>query len=225
MSRSATSPAAAFFGLLALAALPVSAAPSAPAIVLTAAGTEFESTPYTLGFSFSVQSAVSLDALGVWDRGADGLEAVADVALWRDGDPQALARATVDGGTAAALAGGFRWATVTPLLLSPGEVYTVGAFVDGGWATSFGLGQGGSAVVDGRVTLLEDRYSVDFALTYPDLSDHHAGGAWLGANLLISAVPAPAPAAMLGAGLATLACWLARRPRLQRRRPWHSVDG
>ncbi|OYT99329.1 MAG: hypothetical protein CFE40_05565 [Burkholderiales bacterium PBB1] len=210
MTHFAKSRAVALSCLLSLAAVAASAAPSTPAIVLATSGTEFESTPYTLGFSFSVQSAVSLDALGVWDRDADGLEAPGEVALWKDGDSKPLTLATVDSGTTATLLGGFRWVPVTALLLSPGQVYVVGTFLDGGWATSFGLAQGGSAVVDGRVAIVEDRFSTDFMLTYPNDSNKSAGGAWLGANLQISAVPEPEQAAMLVAGLAAIAL-LARR--------------
>lgn len=211
MTRFARSRAVALSCLLSMAAVAVSATPSTPAIVLTSSGIVFESTPYTLGFSFSVQSAVSLDALGVWDRDADGLKAPGEVALWLDGDSTPLVLATVEGDKKAPLLGGFRWATVTPVLLSPGQVYVVGSFLDDGWATSFGVGQGGSAVVDERVAIVEDRFSTDLMLTYPDASSKSAGGAWLGANLQISAVPEPEQAALLVAGLAAIALLVRRR--------------
>ena len=181
------------------------------AITLTQPGDAFESAPYSLGFAFSVLQDLRLTALGVYDHGADGLEGTgAQVALWLDGQPQALRVASVPGGTAATLDGLFRHAPVQPLDLHPGAVYVVAAYLDGGMATSFGVDQGGAAVVDARISLLADRYADGFfELAYPGQSDAYTG-AWLGANLLLAPVPEPAPAALLAAGLVALA-WRGRR--------------
>lgn len=208
---------AALSALFMLGTPPAHAGATAPALTLTAPGTVFDGTPYSLGFAFSVQTDVSLQALGVWDAGGDGLASTATVGLWRDGQTDPLAQATVAAGTAAALDGGFRWSSVAPLRLSAGQRYVVAAYLDGGSATSLGFadaatGAAGQGQVDARVTLIEDRFADGFfALAYPGQSDGHAGGAWLGANLQIGAVPESAPAAMLAAGLATLALLTRRR--------------
>lgn len=182
----------------------------AAALQLLEPGALFASAPYTLGFAFSVNEALHLVALGVYDHQDDGLEAAAEVALWIDGQPGAIVTALVPSGATAMLDGGFRYLPVATTLLAPGTVYVVGAYLDGGWATSFGLGQQGQAQVDTRLQLLGDRFGDGFfAITYPGQSDS-ATGAWLGANFQISAVPEPAAAGLLLAGLAGLA-WRQRK--------------
>ena len=130
---------AALSALFMLGTPPAHAGATAPALTLTAPGTVFDGTPYSLGFAFSVQTDVSLQALGVWDAGGDGLASTATVGLWRDGQTDPLAQATVAAGTAAALDGGFRWSSVAPLRLSAGQRYVVAAYLDGGSATSLGF--------------------------------------------------------------------------------------
>ncbi len=195
--------------LAATAAWAGSPAVAATAIDLTAPGLVFESAPYSLGFAFSVTNELDLTGLGVYDHLGDGLEAPAEVALWTGNSQVATLGAVVPTGTAAALEGGFRFVRVAPLRLHPGEVYVIAAYLDGGWATSFGLGQQGTATVDSHVNLLGDRFGDGFfQLVYADQSDGGAG-AWLGANFQLAAVPEPAPAAMLALGLVALA-WCRR---------------
>lgn len=190
------------FCALASVGLPVAAQ---PAIQLTAAGTVFDSSPYTLGFAFSVTTDMDLVGLGVYDHAGDGLEAPAQVALWVGSATLATLSVVVPGGLEAQQVGDFRFAPVAPLRLQAGQVYVVASYLDGGWASSFGLGQGGSATLDPRLTLLGNRFGDGFfELVYPGQADGDSG-AWLGANLLLAAVPEPAPAAMLVAGLAALA--------------------
>ncbi len=180
------------------------------AITLTEAGPSFESAPYTLGFAFSVAQDLRLTALGVYDHGGDGLDAAAQVGLWLDGGNDALLLADVPGGDNAALQGLFRWAPVAPIVLQAGVVYLVGAYLDGGTATSFGIGSTGTATVDPRIQLLGDRFGDGFFnIIYPGESDG-ANGAWLGANFQLAPVPEPASAGLLMLGLAAMA-WRRRR--------------
>ena len=189
--------------LLVLAATPAVQA-RLPAITLTEPGPTFESAPYTLGFAFSVVADVHLVGLGVYDHLADGLEAAAEVALWEGDSTAARLQTLVPAGTAAALDGLFRFAPVTPLLLQPGRVYVVAAYLDASVATSFGMDTAGAASIDPRVTVLGDRYGDGFlSLAYPAMSDGTPGG-WLGANFQLAPVPEPGPAALLALGLAVL---------------------
>lgn len=197
---------------LVLGALGLHEAHAAVAVDLQVPGIEFESTPYTLGFEFTVTSSVQLISLGIYDRGQDGLEAAGAVALWLASGGAPLVNAVVPVGTVGKLEGLFRYTAIVPLTLEPGVHYVIGAFSDGGVATSLGLGQGGSGSFDPRIVGISDRYNTDFMLWFPDASDG-SSGAWLGANFQLAPVPEPQPAAMLAAALA-----MAQFYRLSRRR-------
>lgn len=189
--------------LLVLAATPAVQA-QVPAITLTELGPDFESAPYTLGFAFSVVADVHLVALGVYDHLADGLEAAAEVALWQGDSTRPVLQAVVPQGTAASLDGLFRFVPVAPLLLRPDTVYVIAAYLDGSIATSFGIADTGTASIDPRISLVQDRFGDGFFhLTYPSVSDGTQGG-WLGANFQLAPVPEPGPAALLALGLAAL---------------------
>lgn len=187
-------------GLLLLAGVTAAQAQQS-ALTLTDLGPTFESAPYTLGFAFSVNTDVRLVALGVYDHGADGLEAEAQVGLWQGAGLDAIATGLVPVGTAAALDGAFRFVPVTPKVLKAGEVYLIGAYLDGGVATSIGMASTGAATLDPRVSLLGDRFGDGFfTITYPGQSDG-TPGAWLGANFQLTPVPEPATVTLLAWGL------------------------
>jgi protein with PEP-CTERM/exosortase system signal len=64
--------------------------------------------------------------LGLWDEGSDGLNTSHDVNIWTS-TGMLLATTTIPSGTGATLTDGFRYVSITPLLLSAGS-YTIGAF-------------------------------------------------------------------------------------------------
>jgi len=189
--------------------LPTAQAASAITLssVSAAPGATFDGSGYTLGFEFQLSAPVRVLSLGVYDHGRDGLEAAADVGLWSDdGAVALLASATVAGGSAAALDGYFRYAAITPLLLLPGTRYVVGAALNGALATSLGIGEGNAGAFDPRVQAVIDR-SWDQGFDFPLGSDGVAGGAWLGANFQLAAVPEPAAPWLWAAGLLGLLGW------------------
>lgn len=201
MSPTALSLAALMGAALSLAA-PASQA-AAPAVQLASPGSTFDGTDYTLGFQFEVTEPVNVVALGVFDHEQNGLEAAADVALWLDIDGTVLSSAVVPSGSIAALDGYFRQVAVTPVLLTPGILYVVGAALNGGQATSLGIGEGSIGSFDARLTGILDR-SWDAGFDFPLGSDFNSG-AWLGANFQLAPVPEPAAAGLLAMGLLALA--------------------
>jgi hypothetical protein len=194
------------FFLLAIA-LVVSSHPGpayAAAIDLIQIDFEYDSSAWTLGWKFTVNESSSIHTLGVYDSGQDGLASQADVGLWLASGGTPLAQTTIAAGTAAPLDGYFRFASVTPVALTPGVEYIVGAYLADGLATSL---FGGNGTVDPRVNIIDVRYS-DFgsaAFGLPDLTDPGTdGAAFLGANFQLTPVPLPAAVWLFGSGLAGL---------------------
>lgn len=196
-------------GVLAFAGFPDSS--RAAVIDLTHVDFEFDGSPWTLGWTFAVHEPVLAYSLGVYDAGQDGLADSTQVGLWLATGGAPLATAIIPAGTAATLDGFFRFVPISPVVLTPGLEYIVGSSSPGELATSF---WGDNGTVDPRVTVIEARYSPEWAgFAFPELTDSNsAGGALLGANLQITPVPLPAGLWLFGGGLISLAAW-ARRKR------------
>lgn len=186
----------------------------AAAIDLTQIDFEFDASPWTLGWKFSVSAPTLIEALGVYDSGQDGLADSAQVGLWlaSGGDP--IVQTTVPSGTAGTLDGHFRFAPVAPTLLTPGPEYIVGSYLSGELATAL---FGGNGIVDPRVNVIDVRYSGNAAFSFPGLTDPGTeGAAFLGGNFQLTPVPLPAAAWLFGSGVAGLIA--GARIRLRRSR-------
>jgi hypothetical protein len=154
----------------------------------------------TVGTEFKVNSTpVTINQLGVFDFGSNGLAESHAVGIW-NGDAL-LASVTIPSGTAASLDKGFRWASITtPLTLSANTTYTLGAFYAGG-ADWFGS----VATINSRFTLMRDLY-LDGAFAKPTDGQGTVQG-WYGPNMAFNtskgpvATPIPATIWLLGAGL------------------------
>ncbi|MFT7579045.1 MAG: hypothetical protein ACI9MR_000707, partial [Myxococcota bacterium] len=80
------------------------------------------------GYTFTVDSRMVLDQLGIYDRAGDGNPEVRQAGLW-DSAGTLLATVTFGVGTSDNLVGNFRYKDVpTPVLLEPSETYTVAIF-------------------------------------------------------------------------------------------------
>jgi hypothetical protein len=176
----------------------------AAAINLTNVDFEYDGSPWTLGWKFTVNSPSVVESLGVYDSGLDGLAGSALVGLWLATGGEAVAQATVPSGTAATLDGHFRFVPIAPTTLSPGVEYVVGAYLNGELATSF---FGGNGLVDPRVNVIDARYSPfgSAAFMFPSETDPGTeGAAFLGGNFQLTPVPLPAAAWLFGSGLVGL---------------------
>lgn len=196
----------------ALATVAATGAGASPAVTITSPGMSFESGPYTLGFSFDVSSAQTINQLGVFDEGGAPLAVDAQVGLWNAaGDLLTSVTVPASGGT---VVNGFRYANITPFVLSPGQTYFVGAHLSSGTATSIFTQGGGTGSFNPLITPVRDQHS-DFGagFSFPGISFGDAGGAWLGANFNLSAVPESATWAMLILGVAFAGFALRRRER------------
>jgi hypothetical protein len=181
-----------------------SGAAQAAAIDLTQIDFEYDGSPWTLGWKFTVNSPSVVESLGVYDSGQDGLVGPAQVGLWlaTGGDP--IVQTTVSSGTAAALDGFFRFAPIAPTLLTSGTEYIVGSYLSGELATAL---FGGNGFVDPRVNVIDARYSPSgsAAFMFPSETDPGTeGAAFLGGNFRLTPVPLPVAAWLFGSGLVGL---------------------
>lgn len=168
-----------------------------PAIISFAGGAWTQTPGPTAGWAFSVHQPIQVTQLGFVDRNGDGLDAEHPVGLWRatgtlTGD--LLATVTID--TFDPLIGIARYeALSSPIALTPGEIYVVGAYVPpgsaGDWITS-----PSSVQRDPVINYLGARFgSAAGALSYPFGSNPTNSGRY-GPNLML-AVPEPGTAALL----------------------------
>lgn len=83
----------------------------------------------TLGVSFTTGGLdLSVTSLGVYDANADGLASINQVGLWSNSGTL-IASLTFSAGTGDTLSGSFRWRTLaTPVTLTAGTTYRLGAF-------------------------------------------------------------------------------------------------
>lgn len=187
---------------------------------LTAANANPRATEasYTIGYQFQVGALpLSVTALGVEDDDlssvgtfGDGLIDAHGVTLW-DSDGNPLGSVTVPAGTVGSLAdGAFRYVNLgSPILLSPGGTYYIGAFFQSpissrdafynptvpgeyftfdpavtGLATTFGGVNVGSLATPAWTSILGNPL-----------------GGWGGANAIFTVVPEPSTLALAGLGL------------------------
>lgn len=148
----------------------------------------------TVGIFFEVSANISVTDLGFQDADSDGLIATHRIGLWEnDGGAQnQLASATVQAGTASTLSSGFRYESVTPIILSPGTRYFLGAeVIAGGDAWT-------DAVASPGFTATGDATGIESAFSFAAFGNATGLGGqnalrWGPANMQYSVTSAPDP--------------------------------
>ena len=92
----------------------------------TISGAQFSSGNSTKGWAFTTSSPVLVNQLGLWDQGNNGLNASHVVSIWTS-TGTLMAQTTIPSGTGATLIDGFRYVSITSVLLPAGS-YTIGGF-------------------------------------------------------------------------------------------------
>jgi hypothetical protein len=165
----------------------------------------------TRGYTFHVNQPFKITALGIFDSDQDGLFDNHIVTLWNLAGIQ-VASVTVPAGTSAELINGFRYVPITPVTLTLGLTYTVGAYYPNS-STPAGdhmITSATSLVIDPDITILHYRFAhPGYFDPEPDLVDSQS----FGANFLVAEVPEPSTVALIGLG--SLVGLMARRRSCQ----------
>lgn len=173
----------------------------------------------TIGWEFSLDSSVTVTALGVYQAFGDGLHSGHVLGIFRDSDQALMGYESILAGTSGYLEHGFRFQNLdTPFDLAPGA-YTVAETItsaldpnsDGFFSLVTGL------TTDPHVTFITSARTYSAGFDYPTARGGFNDG-YFGPNFIFTGDPAPpsdtpepATAGLLGACLAGLGVAVRRR--------------
>lgn len=167
---------------------------------------------WTLGYSFLVNSPITVTGLGVLDHNADGLNVSHAVGLW-DANGNLLASTTVPAGTVAPLNGFYRMELISGVSLTAGDIYYVGSV--NGIDNDEWLQDPSVLTAAPQITYLSRRFEFsNGGLVFPDLAGSGNTG-YFGGNFEFGTVATPEPGSllMLGSGVLAAAGALRRKFR------------
>ena len=165
--------------------------------------------PWTLGWTFTVNTSITVVALGAWDSNGDGFADSHAVGLWEDGGALLASTPVSSGDT---LIANFRYAAIGPVTLAAGRTYVVGAS-DLGLGDDYVLDSAGSVIP--QITYGQPRFFSGAGLSRPDF----AGGrsfSYFGGNFLVDGgvIPEPGTWMMMIAGFGMIGFAARRRTAL-----------
>jgi hypothetical protein len=194
----------------ALVLLTSSAAWAGPAVTMTnTSGQTLVNGPYTLGWTFTAKSAITVDALGVFATAAGGLLESHDVGIW-DSKGTLIAEATVASGTGESKVDQFRYHAITPVTLVAGETYNIGAVWNSNLDPMLFPGDATGFATDAQIDFVQNAYTAGGTLADPT-STAGTDPSYFGPNFDIAPVPEPATLTLLGIGIAGMAGYAWRK--------------
>jgi hypothetical protein len=180
------------------------------ALVSWTGGTEFEwgaGTGYTLGWEFTANANLSVNALGIYDL---GISADDEVGIWTTSGTL-LASATVTPSTPES-GDSFAWVATSPVTLSDGQTYLIGADYPAPVTDPF-IYEASSVTTAPDITYITSANSGDVGFAPPIASGAY-NDAYFGPNFqytIVSPVPEPSTLAQLGLGGIMMLGWGWRR--------------
>jgi hypothetical protein len=198
-------------GAIAMLGTPAAQAAPIPAIDFDGTADSRIDGPYVVGNLFTVGAQnLQVTALGVQDYGSDNapstdgfLASPRGVGIWDATGTSLLASTTV--ASTDPLTGTYRYATITPIELSAGLQYLIGASVGAGleyFGDSFAAASYTGS--PGLITLNASRFAFGGTLVAPTNSGGFDAGRWGPANFLAVPVPEPSSLALFLLGSALL---------------------
>jgi hypothetical protein len=197
--------------IILLSIVPLKASPALD-FSLNGAHLENQSVTATLGWEFSVNQAVRVTHLGLFDSGQDGLLESHTIGIWSTTGNSPLFQATIPAGNATLLDGNFRYIPILEATLQPGS-YVIGAQYFGISADAR-VSDASGIVTDPRIAYLGSRYGIGSNLPYPSTAS--GAGHYFGPSFQLVAVPEPSTVALLGLGGITLVVGVLRKRHTRR---------
>jgi len=144
----------------------------------------------TIGFRFEVTAPLEVAMLGVWNEdtnaGGTGLTSPHQVGIW-DASQTLITSVTVDPTTGTVI-GAWIYAAVTPVTLTPGQVYTAGVLYTETDSDNY-ISSATSMTTDPNVVFIQSVYptATSLGFAYPGMNSTSFGR--FGPNFTFSVVP------------------------------------
>jgi Domain of unknown function (DUF4082) len=185
-------------------------AQAAPIYDFDSAPIRFGEANVTVGFQFTANANLTINALGFYDHNQDGLTTSHDVGIF-DTNGTLLNSTSVSSGTAGALDGKFRYAAVPSFTLTSGQSYIIAGLANGQDGYTYGnvgttiLGLTTNPTIS--ISPLASLFLYAPSFSFP--TDNYGYDLYPMVNFKfeepsISSVPLPAAFPLLGIGLAGL---------------------
>jgi hypothetical protein len=154
------------------------------------------------GWVFTVNSPITVSALGVYDVNGVGLSVSHDVGIFEDSSTSLIGSTTVAAGPCGTLIDSFCYQSVSPFSLAAGDTYTIVMTMpqlnaDSQWINN--------TVVNtaSQISYVTSAFDNSSTLVYP-IDDGPFSQGLFGPNFLFASTPEPAFYGVLGVGLAAL---------------------
>jgi hypothetical protein len=135
----------------------------------------------TLRWAFTVNQEISVTALGLFDDGLNGLTESHAVGIWADGS--LIAQTTVPSGLGVELVENFRYTSIAPITLVPGETYVIGGVYDA-FSPDFVPATAATIAADVAVNYEGAKFGLGIGLIEPNAEA--SPGGYFGPNFLFS---------------------------------------